>query len=122
MVLGRFRYDAINQRLYKGASEIQLTPKAAAVLSYLTTRPNQLVTHDELLDEVWSGVNVQPEVLKVYIAELRRALKDTASKPQHIETVHGRGYRFLRSEVKATVNSAHAARPIGRDRELARLF
>jgi hypothetical protein len=75
MILGRFRFEVPSQRLYKGSAETPLTPKVAAILSQLTKRPNELVSYDELLDEVWRGVHIQPEVLKVYIAEFCRACK-----------------------------------------------
>lgn len=94
-VFGPFRFDDENQLLYRGATPVRLTPKATHILEVLTKRPNELISHDELLDKVWPGVHVQPEVLKVYIAELRRALKDSAERPRYIETVHRRGYRFL---------------------------
>ena len=94
---GPFRLDTGNQRLCRGSEEMQLTPKASAILEYLVKRPNELVTHNELLDVVWHGVHVQPEVLKVYIAELRRSLGDSADKPSYIKTVHRRGYKFIRN-------------------------
>src|SRR4051812_40829505 len=92
---GPFRLDAVNQRLYCGSAQTQLSYKAAAILEVLTKRPNQLVTHDQLLDSVWHRVHVQPEVLKVYIAEIRRALRDSADNPRYIQTVHRRGYRLV---------------------------
>ena len=95
---GPFRLDTGNQRLYRGSEETQLTPKASAILEYLIKRPDELVAHNELLDIVWHGVHVQPEVLKVYIAELRRALGDSADKPSYIKTVYRRGYR-VHSEI-----------------------
>ena len=120
---GPFRLDTANQRLYRDSEETQLTPKASAILEYLIRRQDELVTHNELLDIVWHGVHVQPEVLKVYIAELRRALGDSADKPRYIKTVHGRGYRFIRA-LKAGEGVRKQARPallIGRAQELGLL-
>ncbi len=120
---GPFRLDTANQRLYRDSEETQLTPKASAILEYLIRRQDELVTHNELLDIVWHGVHVQPEVLKVYIAELRRALGDSADKPRYIKTVHGRGYRFIRT-LESGEGIRKQARPallIGRAQELALL-
>ena len=57
--------------------------------------PNRLITHDELLSAVWSKAYVQPEILKSHILAIRAALRDKADDPQFIETVRGRGHRFI---------------------------
>jgi DNA-binding winged helix-turn-helix (wHTH) protein len=51
-----------------------LTPKAFAVLRYLVDHAGQLVTHHQLLDEVWPATQVQPQAVKREILNLRRAL------------------------------------------------
>ncbi|NOT54114.1 MAG: AAA family ATPase, partial [Deltaproteobacteria bacterium] len=55
----------------------------------------RLVTKQELLDGVWPETVVGEAVLKVYVRELRQAMKDEAKSPSFIETVHRRGYRFI---------------------------
>jgi DNA-binding winged helix-turn-helix (wHTH) protein len=74
---------------------VRLTPKSFNVLRYLADNPGRLVTHDEMLEALWPGVHVQPEVLKTHILALRTALGDTISSPRFIETERGRGYRFI---------------------------
>jgi DNA-binding winged helix-turn-helix (wHTH) protein/tetratricopeptide (TPR) repeat protein len=74
---------------------VRLTPKSFDVLRYLAENPGRLVTHDELLEALWPGVHVQPEVLKSRILAIRTALGDTISSPRFIETERGRGYRFI---------------------------
>lgn len=59
------------------------------------SRPQVLLTKDELFDRVWPGLAVSEAVLTTAVKELRRALGDDARAPRVIETVHGRGYRFL---------------------------
>jgi DNA-binding winged helix-turn-helix (wHTH) protein len=93
--IGQFRLDTRNQCVWNGQKAVTLSAKGFEVLDFLSSKPGQLVTHDELLDAVWPDTHVQPEVLKVYIFELRRALGDTAPTRKYIETVHRRGYRFL---------------------------
>src|SRR5262245_50533533 len=90
-----FRLDARNAQLWRGAEVIRLTGKALAVLCYLVEHGGQLVTKDELFTAVWPGVVVSDSALVACISELRRALGDTRKTPQFIETVHGRGYRFI---------------------------
>ena len=119
---GPFRLDAANQRLYQGSTETQLSQKATAILEVLTKHPNQVVTHDALLNSVWHAVHVQPEVLKVYIAEIRRALKDSAENPRYIQTAHRRGYRLIIPTKEARENlPGTAERLVGRSRELSTL-
>ena len=91
----QIRLDVKNQTLISNGQRIQLAPKAFAVLDYLRTHVDQLVTKDELLNAVWSQVYVGDAVLKVAVREIRQALQDTPRTPRYIETVHRRGYRFI---------------------------
>src|SRR5512134_11480 len=97
----RFRFDGANQRLEDTSGPIFLNPKAFEVLRVLVERPGQLVLKDELLDEVWRDTHVGDGVLKVCIAEVRKALGDSATEPRFIQTVHRRGYRFVAPLVDA---------------------
>jgi class 3 adenylate cyclase/predicted ATPase len=90
-----FRLDLDNACLWCAAQAIPLSPKVFAVLHYLVTHPDRLVSKDELLDAVWPETAVSDAVVRIAIGELRRALGDTAQAPQFIATVHRRGYRFV---------------------------
>jgi TolB-like protein len=100
-----FRLDQENQCLWRGAERIPLTPKAFSVLKHLVARAGQLVTHEELLAELWPDSFVQPEVLKSQILDVRHALGDDAKDPKFIETQPRRGYRFIAS-VRNAVDGA----------------
>jgi DNA-binding winged helix-turn-helix (wHTH) protein/predicted ATPase len=102
----RFRLDRANQRLEDAGGEVPLNPKAFQVLRVLTERSGQLVSKEQLLEAVWPDTHVVDGVLKVNIAELRKALGDSATAPRFIETVHRRGYRFV-----APVTATAAADP-----------
>src|SRR5262252_8995945 len=91
----RFRLDPDHACLWREAQAIALSPKAYAVLHYLVTHPDRLVTKDELLDAVWPETAVTDAVLRVAIGALRKVLGDTAQTPRFIATVPRRGYRFL---------------------------
>jgi DNA-binding winged helix-turn-helix (wHTH) protein len=95
LVFDPFRLDRADARLWRGTRPIALAPKAFALLQYLLERPHQLVTKEALLDAVWPATAVGEAVLKVCVAEIRRALEDSARAPRFIATVHRRGYRFL---------------------------
>jgi DNA-binding winged helix-turn-helix (wHTH) protein len=73
-----------------------LTPKAALLLDYLFTHPDELLTRDRLLQVLWGfDFPVGTRAVDNRIAELRRALSDDAARPEWIATVPGQGYRFV---------------------------
>src|SRR5215467_308046 len=136
---GPFCLDFAAECLWKGSRAIKLRPKAFAVLDYLVSRPAQLVTKEELLNEVWAGTFVGEAVLKVAIRQIREALDDDPGTPRFIETAHRRGYRFI-GEIKkgadtpvrevenrrqtagsnlASGDANHPQRVVGRDKALA---
>ena len=95
LVFGPFRLDRRDERLWRGHEVIPLHPKPFAVLCCLVTQADQLVTKDALLGAVWPKTAVSESVLTAAIRHLRRVLGDRAHNPQFIQTVHGRGYRFI---------------------------
>jgi TolB-like protein len=92
---GAFRLMPGTGELWRGGTEVRLTPRAAAVLALLVERAQQIVTKQELLDRVWEGSAVGDEALTSCIQELRRALDDDAREPHYIETRYRRGYRLI---------------------------
>jgi DNA-binding winged helix-turn-helix (wHTH) protein len=90
-----FRLDLGAERLWRGAEARPLTRKAFAALRYLVAHAGQLVTKDELIEAVWAVPYVSDTALAACIREIRRALDEQAHAPQFVETVRGRGYRFL---------------------------
>src|SRR5689334_11216765 len=85
-----FRLDAAAERLWKGETALTLRRKPFAILRYLAAHPKKLVTHDELLEQVWRGAVVSDSAMRSHLHELRQVLGDGV-----IETVIGRGYRFV---------------------------
>lgn len=90
-----FVLDGRNARLSQGQRVLALRPKTFAVLEHLAASPGRLVTKREMLDAVWPGIVVTDWVLTSCIRELHEALGDDARRPTVVETVHGRGYRFV---------------------------
>ena len=88
--------DRTRRRAYLGEAEIELSPKAMALLEYMITHPDELLTRERLLDAVWGwDYPVGTRTVDTRVAELRRCLEDDASNPCYIETVPGQGYRFI---------------------------
>jgi TolB-like protein/DNA-binding winged helix-turn-helix (wHTH) protein/Tfp pilus assembly protein PilF len=98
-----FRLDTADQCLWRGQERMSIPPKAFDVLRYLVENPVRLVTQDELLEKLWPETYVNPEAIRKYILDIRKILGDRPDKPEFIETVTKRGYRFI---APVTDNSA----------------
>ncbi|MEU4828915.1 response regulator [Actinomadura sp. NPDC023710] len=74
---------------------VHLTPTEWGLLEILVRHPGTLISRQRLLAEVWSPKHVDAvNYLRVYLASLRRKLEDDPSRPRHLITEPGRGYRF----------------------------
>ena len=93
--MSEFSLDPDNAQLWRNDQVITLPPKTFSLLCYLVERSGQLVSKEELLEAVWPNAYVVEESVKHYVAEIRRALDDDPQNPIFIETVRGRGYRFI---------------------------
>ncbi len=85
--------------LFKHGTRVRLSKQPFQVLLALLAQPGDLVTREQLLAELWGeGTFVDFEHgLNAAINRLRQSLGDSAEKPRYIETVPGRGYRFIGS-------------------------
>jgi DNA-binding winged helix-turn-helix (wHTH) protein len=92
-----FRFEPATGRLWRGPQELNLTPKAAAVLRALLDHAGELVPKQTLFSSVWHDCVVSDDALVACVQELRRALADDPRQPRFIETRYRRGYRFLPS-------------------------
>src|SRR5260370_13748092 len=94
-VFQRFRIATVNHCLWRAEERVRLTPRAFDVLRYLVEHAERLVTQDEILEALWPGTYVNPEVIKQYIRGIRKALGDDPEKPTYIETFPRRGYQII---------------------------
>jgi TolB-like protein len=90
-----FALDLGEARLYRDGSAVPLPPKVYDLLRLLVEHPGQLLAKETILNEVWRGTHVSAASVKDYVKELRHLLDDDASTPRYIETVRGRGYRYI---------------------------
>jgi DNA-binding response OmpR family regulator len=96
LACGDLILDRQARRAYMNSEEVRLTPKAVALLEYMMTHPDEMLTRDRLLDAVWGwDYPTGTRTVDTRIAELRRALDDDPAQPRYIETVPGQGYRFV---------------------------
>lgn len=103
---GQFRLDPVEKVLTRDDRTISLTPKVFDTLFFLVQNAGRTVEKDELISSVWSERFVQENNLTFNIKMLRKALEDSATEPQYIETVPKRGYRFIAKVEKVTGGSA----------------
>ena len=85
------RYEAT-----KRGTRFEMTRKEFGLLRLLASRAGEVLTRDELLDEVW-GYETTPTTRTVdnHIASLRAKLEDDPAHPQHLITMHGVGYKWV---------------------------
>jgi DNA-binding winged helix-turn-helix (wHTH) protein/Flp pilus assembly protein TadD len=106
---GEFRLDAADERLWGPHGAVKLGNKAIRVLSMMALQPGRLITKDDLFTSVWDGTIVSESALTSVIKELRRALGDESRTPRFVESVYGRGYRFIAPVERAANGGARAA-------------
>ncbi|MFN2144319.1 MAG: response regulator transcription factor [Anaerolineales bacterium] len=98
---GDLSIDRKANRVMMGDALVNLTPKAFALLEYLMTHPDEVISRERLLDAVWGwDYPIGTRAVDTRIAELRAALGDNASQPIFIETLPGVGYQFIH-EIRA---------------------
>jgi len=96
LACGPLVLDRPARRVLWDGHELPLTPKAVAVLDYLMTHPDEVVSRERLLDAVWGwDYPTGTRAVDVRIAELRKALDDDPADPRYVETIPGQGYRFV---------------------------
>ena len=110
---GEFELDLAGYALRRGGQVVKLGRQPMDVLILLVTRPRQLVSRQEMVDRLWGGdVFVDADTgVNTAISKVRQALGDAADAPVYVETVAGRGYRFIAdvapADVQATPADAH---------------
>lgn len=104
-----FKLDIEDERLWRGDQPVRLSNKAFQLLRLFVENADRLLTKDQILQGVWGDVWVSEGLVKEYVHDLRQALGDDPKRPRYIETVRGRGYRFLGGIVVS--DSATATEP-----------
>jgi DNA-binding winged helix-turn-helix (wHTH) protein len=107
---GGFVLDYPARQLLHDGVEIHLSPKAFELLAILVADRARALDKSELLTRLWPSTFVEETNLASLVAELRRALRDSATDPVFIKTVHRFGYRFV-AEVTERDVAPPAVRP-----------
>ncbi|GII52508.1 DNA-binding response regulator [Planotetraspora thailandica] len=93
--VGLLRLDLPARRAYVSGSEVALRPKEFDLLAALVRRAGEVVTREQLMEEVWDANWFGPtKTLDVHVFALRRKLTEEGEDPRRISTLRGRGYRY----------------------------
>jgi two-component system KDP operon response regulator KdpE len=88
--------DLAARRVTRAGAEVRLTPTEWAVLEQLVRNPRRLVTQQTLLTSVWGPTHTRDSgYLRIYLGTLRKKLEPEPSRPRHLITEPGIGYRFV---------------------------
>jgi DNA-binding response OmpR family regulator len=96
LTFGDVEVDFRRHVAVRGGRAIEMTRKEFALLRFLASREDAVVTRDELLNKVW-GLEAYPltRTVDTHVAGLRAKLEADPARPTYIQTVHGVGYKFV---------------------------
>jgi Tol biopolymer transport system component/DNA-binding winged helix-turn-helix (wHTH) protein len=115
---GQFEADLSSEKLYRRGRAVHVQDKPFQILVMLVDQPGQVVTREELRKKLWDADTFVEfdEGLNAAIGKLRSALGDSADRPVFVETVRGRGYRWI-APVQRTAGDTSSAIASGADLE-----
>ena len=92
---GNVAADFEKRLITVAGQEVHLTPNEYKLLQVLIKHAGRVVTHRQLLNEVWGPQHTeQSQYLRVYVAQLRRKLEQDPARPRYLQTEPGVGYRL----------------------------
>jgi two-component system KDP operon response regulator KdpE len=90
-----FKMDLAQRQVFRGGEEVHLTPTEYKLLAMLVRNAGKLLTHRQLLHDVWgSNYSAQTHYLRIYVMQLRQKIEQDPTRPRLILTEPGVGYRF----------------------------
>ena len=93
---GAMRVDLANRLVTRAGEPLHLTPIEYRLLAYLLANSGKVLTHRQLLRDIWGPSHAEDShYVRVYMGHLRRKIEDDTSRPRHILTESGVGYRFV---------------------------
>ena len=93
--LDTLRVDLARRQVFLAEKEVHLTPIEYRLLTTLIKHAGKVITHRQLLKEVWGPDSVsETQYLRVYMAQLRRKIESDPARPRFLLTESGIGYRL----------------------------
>ena len=102
LTVGKLSLDLDRHLVFVAGEEVHLTPTAFKLFAMLMKHPNRVLSHQQLLEEVWGPEFAdKTEYLRVYMAQLRQKLEGNAARPRYLITEPGLGYRLRANGLRA---------------------
>jgi two-component system KDP operon response regulator KdpE len=96
LVIGDLRVEPLARRVFLGDEEVALTPTEFKLLYLLAQERGRVVTHRQLLQDVWGPAHAdEVQYLRVYMKQLRHKLEEDPARPKRLVTALGVGYRLI---------------------------
>ncbi len=93
---GDLKIDLVARRVYLKGEEVHLTPNEFKLLALLVRHAGMVLTHRQLLNEVWGPAYIdETHYLRVYMGQLRHKIEPDPARPRHLRTESGVGYRLM---------------------------
>jgi len=108
---GPFELTASEKQLTRNGVPVKLAPRAYDILLTLLSRPNEIISKNDLLAQVWPGITVEEGSLRFHVAGLRKALGDGKDGARYISTSSGRGYSFVASISRSSASAPSSVGP-----------
>jgi len=102
-------FDFGAREVRRSGAPVAVEPQVFDLISLLITRHGQVVTKDEIIEQVWDGRFVSDSAVSSRINASRKALGDDGKAQRFIKTVHGRGFRFVAEDGAAVIEGAPEA-------------
>ncbi len=94
--VGQLSVDMVRRQVFLEGREIKLSPKEYGLLQFLARHAGKVVTHEQLLTEVWGQGHVEDgHYLRIFMRKLRQKVERDPARPRYIVTELGVGYRLL---------------------------
>lgn len=101
---GEYKLDSRRRILFKNSDRVDISAKNFELLFFLIQNEGRILSHDELLDAVWSGTFVEQSNLKKGISALRQILEERPNESLFIKTIPRQGYAFVAPVTKVTAD------------------
>jgi two-component system KDP operon response regulator KdpE len=94
--VGQLSVDMVRRQVFLESREIKLSPKEYGLLQFMARHAGKVVTHEQLLTEVWGRGHVEDgHYLRIFMRKLRQKVERDPARPRYIVTELGVGYRLL---------------------------
>lgn len=117
--IANYQFCEQQQTLSSSSETLQLEPMMVELLAYFCRHPNEIISVDQLIDQVWQGRVVTDNAVSRLITKLRRAFADDARQPKFIATFPKKGYKFVARVTTVNEHDKQALVPDGEQAQRA---